>query len=99
MKVSSNKKTKIKKNNYSWEKEGKSIITKEKITLTQSEYDIIYELLKNPIPYEMRKDYWLIITQSREKINLNKNYYKTVLTLFQNYIKNEHPIYLQIQKK
>ena len=95
----SNKKIKIKKNNYSWNNEGKLIITKDKIKLTQSEYNIIYELLKNPIPYEMRKDYWLIITQTREKINSNKNYYKTVLTLFQNYIKNEHPIYLQLQKK
>ena len=95
----SNKKIKIKKNNYSWNNEGKLIITKDKIKLTQSEYNIIYELLKKPIPYEMRKDYWLIITQTREKINSNKNYYKTVLTLFQNYIKNEHPIYLQLQKK
>ena len=95
----SNKKIKNKKNNYSWNNEGKLIITKDKIKLTQSEYNIIYELLKKPIPYEMRKDYWLIITQTREKINSNKNYYKTVLTLFQNYIKNEHPIYLQLQKK
>ena len=97
--IVSNKKTKIKKNNYSWQKEGKSIIKKDKIYLTQSEYDIIYELLKIPIPNEMRKDYWLIITQTREKINSNKNYYKTILNLYQNYIKDEHPIYLQIQKK
>ena len=33
------------KNQYSWEKEGKIIITEQKINLTLKEYNIIYKLL------------------------------------------------------
>lgn len=84
------------KNQYSWEKEGKIIITEQKINLTLKEYNIIYKLLEKPIPDEIRKDYWLIITRAREKLIENRNYYKTVLNMFRNYIKIKHPIYLQI---
>ena len=87
------------KNQYSWEKEGKIIITEQKINLTLKEYNIIYKLLEKPIPDEIRKDYWLIITRAREKLIQNKNYYNTILNMFRNYIKIEHPIYKQIQKK
>jgi hypothetical protein len=97
MNIESNNLKTIKiRNQYTWEKEGKQIITKDKINLTLKEFEIIYELLANPIPDEMRKDYCLIITRAREKLIENRNYYKTVLNMFRNYIKIKHPIYLQI---
>ena len=86
---------------YSWEIDGKKIITPSKKYLTNDERIILQYCFSNPLPDELREEYWLLITGAKKLKLENPTYYSTLLN---NYPKNplsdkiENQIYLDIYR-
>ena len=86
---------------YSWEKDGKKIITPSKKYLTDEERTILQYCFQTPLPDDLREDYWLLITGAKKLKLENPTYYNTLL---HNYPKNplsdknENQIYLDIYR-
>ena len=89
------------KKNYSWEKEGKKILDFKKQYLTEDELRIIHYCFTNPLPDNLREEYWLLVTGAKElKLN-NPNYYNIILNKYpENPIskRNENQILLDIYR-
>ena len=89
------------KKNYSWEKEGKIILDSKKKYLTDKDIITINYLFQNPLPDNLREEFWLLVTGAKQlKLN-NPNYYNTLLNKYpENPIsmKNESQILLDIHR-
>ena len=89
------------KKNYSWEKEGKIILDSKKKYLTDEDLINIRYLFQNPLPDNLREEFWLLVTGAKQlKLN-NPNYYNTLLNKYpENPIsmKNESQILLDIHR-
>ena len=86
---------------YSWEKDGKKIITPSKKYLTDEERIILQYCFKIPLPDDLREDYWLLITGAKKLKLENPTYYNTLLYNYpKNPLsdKNENQIYLDIYR-
>mgnify|MGYP002626981754 CR=1 FL=1 len=86
---------------YSWEKDGKKIITPSKKYLTDEERLILQYCFKTPLPDDLREDYWLLITGAKKLKLENPTYYNTLLYNYpKNPLsdKNENQIYLDIYR-
>ena len=69
--------------NYSWEKEGKKIITSSKRYLTSEDKIILQYCFKSsPLPDELREEYWLLVTGAKKLKLDNPTYYKTLLNKY-----------------
>ena len=67
----------------SWEKKGKELISKNKMKFTYEDKCILYYLFeKQPLPDEMREEYWLIATETKIAKKNNPNYYSNLLNNF-----------------
>ena len=86
---------------HSWDIDGKKIITPSKKYLTNDEIITLQYCFSNPLPDELREEYWLLITGAKKLKLENPTYYSTLLN---NYPKNplsdkiENQIYLDIYR-
>ena len=98
--IKSKEDTEIK--NYTWEKEGKSIINSSKKYLTNEELTILkYCFKSSPLPDDLREEYWYIVSGAKKLKLENPNYYITILHEYpENPLseKNENQIYLDIYR-
>ena len=78
------------KNNCSWDVEGTKILNSNKKFLTDEELTTIRYCFKNPLPDNLREEYWLIVTGAKEAKLNNPNYYNILL--------NKYPINPMSQK-
>ena len=86
--------------NYTWEKEGTSILNNpSKLTFSTNEKKTLNLLLLEEIPSHLRKNFWLISSRARELMLTNKNYYKNLLKVYDILIKNKHPFYTSLERK
>ena len=66
--------------NYTWEKDGKKIITPSKRYLTSEDKIILQYCFKSsPLPDEIREEYWLLVTGAKKLKLENPTYYNTLL--------------------
>ena len=66
--------------NYTWEKDGKKIITRSKRYLTSEDKIILQYCFKSsPLPDEIREEYWLLVTGAKKLKLENPTYYNTLL--------------------
>ena len=89
------------KKNYSWEKEGKIILDSKKKYLTDEDLINIRYLFQNPLPDNLREEFWLLVTGAKQLKLKNPNYYSTLLNKYPENpisIKNESQILLDIHR-
>ena len=86
---------------YSWEIEGKNILNAENKTfLTGEEYNIIFLLyIKEEIPFNLRKNLWLISSGARDLLQKNVNYYSKLKNFYDILLSKKHPFYIYIANK
>ena len=73
------------KKNYSWNVEGNKILNSNKNYLSDDDLTTIHYCFQNPLPDNLREEYWLLITGAKELKIKNPNYYDNILN---NYLEN-----------
>ena len=89
------------KKNYSWNKEGKTLLNSNKKYLTDEDLTTMRYCFKDPLPDNLREEYWLLVTGAKESKLNNPNYYNTLLNKYPVNpisIKNENQIILDIYR-
>ena len=69
-------------NNYSWDNEGLKIINSQKRYFTHEDLTKIRYCFKNPLPDNLREEYWLLVTGAKEAKLNNPNYYDILLNKY-----------------
>ena len=80
--------------NYSWNNEGVKVINPQKKYLTHKDLITIRYCFKNPLPDNLREEYWLLVTGAKEAKLNNPNYYNTLLNKYP-----ENPISIRGEKQ
>ena len=70
------------KNNCSWDVEGTKILNSNKKFLTDEELTTIRYCFKNPLPDNLRKEYWLLVIKAKEAELNNSDHYYNLLNKF-----------------
>ena len=89
------------KKNYSWNNEGKTLLNSNKKYLTDEDLTTIRYCFQDPLPDDLREEYWLLVTGAKESKLNNPNYYNTLLNKYPVNpisIRNENQILLDIYR-
>ena len=74
------KKAKYKKAGFSWANHLR-LVDKEKLYYTKEDKELIKKLLYNPMPKNVRSEYWYIITGAKIECRNNPGYYQKLVDL------------------
>ena len=82
------------KYNYTWDNEGKNILSnKNKLVLSEIEKNIIEVLLIQEIPNDLRKNLWLISSGARILLKENKGNYSKLIKFYEKMEEKNHYFY------